>query len=218
MLLGGSHANRRNNTVMKLVATALVAASTSGASAQESPTPFAEPSVEYLGQFAEPHKKIFVLERYDAQGKLHARDLDEIAAPIEVVDAIRRKINGVEYTLRGLTSCPYSKVRYNRVQTWDCEDAARDDAGTIYNKRASVVLCKTLVLQSVRGFPDPVSCFARVGEGSSNDPFSVAYDDDSMVFQGFAQITSDNERKPLRPDLLKSAVLGKEMGLGDASR
>jgi hypothetical protein len=198
------------------VAILVAAASMSAASAQEAPSPFAEPSVEYLGQFAEPHKKVFVLERYDAQGKLHARDLDEIRAPVEVIDAIRRKFNGIEYVLRGLTSCPSNKVTYNRVQTWDCNEAAKDDAGTIYNKRASVVLCKTLVLQSTPGKPDPVSCFARVGEGSSSDPFLVANDDDSMVFQGFAQIALDKEGRPLRPDLLKSAVLGKEMGLGDA--
>jgi hypothetical protein len=63
-----------------------------------------------------------------------------------------------------------------------------------------------------------VSCFARVGEGSNNDPFLVANDDDSMVFQGFARIAVDKKGKPLRPDLLESAVIGKEMGLGDTSQ
>lgn len=205
---------------MKLIVPALIAAaaSMSAASAQDEPSPFAEPSAQYLSQFAEPHKKVFVLERYDASGKLVARDVDEISSPVEIIDATHRKINGVEYVLRGLTSCPSKKVIYNRVQTWDCKDAAKDDAGTIYNKRASVILCKTLVLQSTPGTPDPVSCFARVGEGSNNDPFLVANDDDSMVFQGFAQIAVDKKGKPLRPDLLESAVKGKEMGLGDSSQ
>ena len=77
---------------MKMFVSALVgaAASMSAASAQDEPSPFAEPRVEYLGQFAEPHKKVFVLERYDASGKLVARDVDEISSPIEIIDATHR--------------------------------------------------------------------------------------------------------------------------------
>lgn len=200
--------------VLALLATVL---STTGGLTQETPSPFDTPSVEYLSQFAVAHKKVFVLERYDGQGKLYTRDVDDLSAPVEIIDATRRAINGAQYVLRGLTSCPFAKVIYNRVQTWDCKDAAKDYAGSIYNKRASIVLCKTLVLQSTPGTPDPVSCYARVGDGTQSDRYKVTNDDDSMVFLGFAQIGLSKEGEPLRPDLLSSAVLGKDMGLGDAN-
>ena len=118
----------------------------------------------------------------------------------------------------GLDSCPSQKVIYNAQQTWNCKDAAKDYAGAVYNDRASVVLCKTLVLTPAPGTPDPVSCYALVGTGTNLDPYAVANNDDSMVFQGLASIGLTKDGKPLRPDLLKSAVMGKQMGLGNAGQ
>lgn len=184
------------------------------AQAQEAPSPFAEPTTDYLVAFREAHQKMFVLERYDAKGKLYDRNVEKITTPVNVVDAIRRKINGKEYTLRGLNACPFEKVVYNAKQTWKCSDAAKDYAGAIYNNRASVILCKTLVLKPTPGVPDPVSCYALVGTGIGLDPLAVANDDDSMVFQGLASIGLAKDGKPLRPDLLQSAVMGKQMGIG----
>lgn len=186
--------------------------------AQEGPSPFGEPSTKYLTEFRETHKKIFVLERYDAGGKLYGRDVEEITKPIEITDGTRRTINGKEYVLRGLDSCPSQKVIYNAQQTWDCKDAAKDYAGAVYNDRASVVLCKTLVLTPTPGTPDPVSCYALVGTATSLDSYAVSNDDDSMVFQGLASIGLTKDGKPLRPDLLKSAVMGKQIGLGNAGQ
>lgn len=201
-----------------ITATLLATAAFSAiAKADERPSPFNEPTVKYLGEYRQSHKKTFVLERYDASGKIANRETDEIIAPVTISDATHRTINGKELVLRGLNSCPSQKVIYNAQQTWNCKDAAKDYAGTIYNDRASVILCKTLVLNSTPGHAEPVSCYALVGSGTSSDPFAVANDDDAMVFQGLASIALSKDGKPLRPDLLKSAVMGKEMGLGNAS-
>lgn len=169
---------------------------------------FDQPTTDYMLQFAKPAVKVFVYERYDAKGALYQRDVTALTAPIEVPSATERIINGVTYRLRGLRACPQQKITY-KTEEWDCTKAARDYEGAIYNNRASVVLCKTLVLQSKQGEPDAVSCFSLVGTGDANDPYNVAYDDDEIVFFNMAEIGRNKDGKSLRPDLERSSDLGK---------
>jgi hypothetical protein len=173
------------------------------------PNAFEQPSKDYMLQFAKPGVKVFVYERYDANGALYQRDATALTQPIKIPSAVERLINGVTYRLRGLTACPKPRITY-KTEVWDCTKAAEDYESAIYNNRASVVLCKTLVLQSKRGEPDAVSCFSLVGAGDANDPYTVAYDDDEMVFFDMAAIGRNKEGKSLRPDLDHSAGLGRQ--------
>ncbi len=182
----------------------------------DSADPFQPPSAKYLQQFVKPGQKIFVYERYDANGKLYQRDAKPLATPVEITSATERVINGVQYRLRGLTACPHQTITYEN-EKWDCTKAAEDYATAIYNNRASVVLCKTLVLKSKAGVPDAVSCFALVGAGDTNDPYSVSYDDDSMVFLHMAAIGKNKDGKSLRPDLEKSSGLGQQFQNDEAN-
>ncbi|QPC95586.1 hypothetical protein [Mesorhizobium sp. INR15] len=177
------------------------------AAGTDAPGAFTQPSEHYLLQFAKPGEKLFVYERYDAKGALIRRDAATLIAPVKVPSATERIINGVAYRLRGLAACPKPIITY-KTQQWDCTKATQDYEEAIYNERASVVLCKTLVLQSTMGEPDAVSCFSLVGAGNANDPYSVAYDDDEMVFFGMAAIGRNKDGKSLRPDLEHSAELG----------
>ena len=124
----------------------------------DAPNAFAQPSERYLLQFAKPGEKVFVYERYDAKGALFQRDAAVLSSPVKVPSATERIINGVAYRLRGLAACPNPTITY-KAQQWDCTKAAQDYEEGIYNHRASVVLCKTLVLQSKKEEPDAVSCF-----------------------------------------------------------
>lgn len=177
------------------------------AAGADAPSAFAQPSEHYLLQFAKPGEKVFVYERYDAKGALFQRDVAALNTPVKVPSPTERVINGVAYRLRGLAACPKPKITY-KTQEWDCTKAAQDYEEGIYNDRASVVLCKTLVLQSREGEPDAVSCFSLVGAGNTNDPYNVAYDDDEMVFLDMAAIGRNKDGKSLRPDLEHSADLG----------
>lgn len=188
-----------------LIATACWAFSAASVGAQE--TPFAQPSADYLKGFSKPGVRMFVYERYDADGKLYARTVEQLQKPVETVSAIVRKINGTEYRLRGLKACPDQIVTYRREE-WPCDKAAIDAQSMIYRDRASVVLCKTLQLKSEPGKPDPVSCFSLVGDGTSNDPYGVSYDDDDVVFLGFAAIRKNDKGQSMRPDLDHSAKIG----------
>lgn len=170
---------------------------------------FEQPSKDYLLQFTKPGEKIFVYERFDSKGALYQRDVKSLAQPVNVLSATERVINGVTYRLRGLKACPKSRITY-KTEDWDCTKAAQEYESAIYNKRASVVLCKTLVLQSKAGEPDAVSCFSLVGAGDANDPYTVAYDDDEMVFFDMAAIGRTKDGKSLRPDLDHSESLGKQ--------
>lgn len=191
-----------------LAAGMILAVTSSPGLAQESP--FGKPSIDYLKSFQKSGSRVFVLERYEANGSLFSRDVQPLAKPIEVKGAVERKINGVDYRLRGLKACPNKTVTYQTEQ-WGCDKAAIDSQSMIYG-RASVTLCKTLALKTTSGKPDPVSCFSLVGDGSSNDPYNVNYDDDDVVFLGFASIGKNDKGQPLRPDLEKSAELGNSMG------
>jgi hypothetical protein len=173
------------------------------------PNAFEQPSKDYMLQFAKPGEKVFVYERYDAKGALYQRDVKSLDEPVKVVSATERVFNGVAYRLRGLKACPKPRITY-KTEEWNCTKAAQDYESAIYNKRASVVLCKTLVLQSKAKEPDAVSCFALVGAGDANDPYNVAYDDDEMVFFGMATIGRTKDGKSLRPDLDHSANLGRQ--------
>lgn len=175
----------------------------------DAPNAFEQPSKDYMLQFVKPGEKVFVYERYDARGALYQRDATALTQPIKVPSATERVINGVTYRLRGLKACPKPMIMY-KAEEWDCTKAARDYEGAIYNNRASVVLCKTLVLQSKKKEPDAVSCFSLVGAGDASDPYSVAYDDDEMVFFDMAAIGRNKDGKSLRPDLDHSADLGKQ--------
>ena len=178
--------------------------------------PFQQPSAAYLKQFVKPGQKFFVYERYDANGKLYQRDASPLTAPVEIPSATERVINGTSYRLRGLTACPSQSITYE-TEEWDCTKAAQDYANAIYNNRASVVLCKTLVLKSEAHVPDAVSCFALVGAGDANDPYSVSYDDDAMVFLHMAAIGKNKEGRSLRPDLEKSSGLGRQFQNDEAN-
>lgn len=178
--------------------------------------PFRQPSAAYLKQFVKPGPKLFVYERYDANGKLYQRDAGPLTGPVEIPSATERVINGVSYRLRGLNACPSRTITYE-AEEWDCTKAARDYANAIYNNRASIVLCKTLVLKSKADVADAVSCFALVGAGDANDPYAVSYDDDSMVFLHMAMIGKNKDGKSLRPDLEKSSSLGKPFQNDDAN-
>lgn len=180
------------------------------------PHPFEQPSTAYLQKFAKPGEKTFVYERYDARGRLFQRDVTQLTEQVEITSATERVINGVAYRLRGLTACPKPKITY-KAEEWDCTKAVRDYDAAVYNSRASVVLCKTLVLKSKSGVPDAVSCFALVGAGNTNDPYSVSYDDDSMVFFEMAAIGRNKDGKSLRPDLEHALDLGKQFQTDEAN-
>ncbi|TIR16638.1 MAG: hypothetical protein E5X33_28410 [Mesorhizobium sp.] len=180
------------------------------------PHPFEQPSTAYLGKFARPGEKTFVYERYDARGDLLQREVTPLTKPVQINSATERVINGVIYRLRGLAACPKPKITY-KAEEWDCTKAVQDYDDAVYNTRASVVLCKTLVLKSQPGIPDAVSCFALVGAGNANDPYSVSYDDDSMVFFDMAAIGRNKDGKSLRPDLEHASDLGKQFQSDDAN-
>ena len=186
----------------------------STAYSQEAPAPFAEPSVAYLEQFRKTGAPQFVLERFDAKGGLYARQIEPLTCPVKILSATKRLFNAQQIELRGLGSCPNDFVAYSGKQDWACDDAAADYMNAIYNDRASVVLCKTLVLRPQESAFEPASCFALVGDNAS-DPFDVVNDDDTMVFLGLADIRRGANGKPMRPDLLEAAALGKSMNADD---
>lgn len=180
----------------------------------EGENPYAEPSPEYLRQFAEQGAKAFVLEHYDAEGKLAARSVEKLEGQVEVDGPVHRTIAGWKIALRGLTACPSETVVYNRVQTWSCAEAARDYTEAVYNRRASVILCKTLLLAPAEGQTTPASCFVLVG--GNGESFRTVNDDDSMVFLGFAAIGRTPDGRSRRPDLEASQSLSRSMGFQNA--
>lgn len=176
--------------------------------------PYREPAPNYLRQFVEDGAKVFVLERFDANGRLVTRSVDKLSGEVAIDSAIDRTIAGQKIRLRGLRGCPTEKVIYNRQQTWVCLDAVRDYAGTIYNTRASVILCKTLVLLPEDDQPLPSSCFALVG--GQGEPSRIVNDDDSMVFLGLATIDRTPGGLSRRPDLEGTEALSQSMGFQNA--
>lgn len=199
--------------VIGLVGSLLFGASSIALSAGEDP--YAEPSPEYLRQFDEQGARTFVLERFDAAGKLVARSMEKLDENVEIEGPVQRTIAGQRVSLRGLTACPTENVVYNRVQTWNCVDAARDYADAVYNRRASVILCKTLVLTPAGGEAIPASCFVLVG--GRGEPFKTVNDDDSMVFLGLASIGRTEDGRSRRPDLEASQSLSRTMGFQNAN-
>jgi hypothetical protein len=181
--------------------------------AEDAPNAFSEPSPAYLEQFLKSGVRQFVFERFDAKGALHERSVEELTSAVKVMSAVSRQVNGHLIELRGLKSCPRDPVIYNGQQKWACKDAAADYMNAIYNERASVVLCKTLVLSPAVGKFEPSSCFALVGDNKI-DAFDVVNDDDTMVFLGLAGISFGADGKSLRPDLAASEALSKETGVG----
>lgn len=176
---------------------------------------YAEPGPTYLRQFAEDGSKVFVLERFDAEGKLVDRSTEAVSGEITITGAVGRRIAEHDIQLRGLTGCPTKTVTYNRVQTWTCTDAVRDYAGVIYNKRARVILCKTLMLSTVQqGQVIPASCFVLVG--GYGEPYRTVNDDDSMVFLGLAEIANTSDGRSRRPDLKRAQSLSKTMEFRNA--
>jgi len=180
----------------------------------EGEDPYAEPSAGYLRKFAEQGAKVFVLERFDADGKLVARSTERLEGAIGIEGPTGRTIAGQRISLRGLTACPTEQVVYNSVQTWGCNDAARDYAEAVYNRRGSVILCKTLALTSAHGETMPASCFVLVG--GNGEPFRTVNDDDSMVFLGLANIGRTPDGRSRRPDLEASQSLSRSMGFQNA--
>jgi len=176
----------------------------------EGEDPYAEPTPNYLLQFRQEGAKMFVLERFDAHGKLVARSVEELEEEVEIGGAVDRTIAGQQFSLRGLTACPTDKVVYNRMQSWNCIDAARDYADAVYNRRGSVILCKTLVLEPTADAAIPASCFVLVG--GDGEPFKTVNDDDSMVFLGLATIARTANGRSRRPDLEQSQSLSRSMG------
>jgi hypothetical protein len=204
-------AMRKQLKVLRIAAWLLVAGA--GFAVAEGEDPYGEPSANYLRQFREEGAKTFVLERFDAEGRLAARSVEKLDGEVEIGGPVERTIAGRRVTLRGLNACPTEKVVYNRVQSWKCADAARDYAEAVY-RRASVILCKTLVLTPAAGETTPASCFVLVG--GKGESFKTANDDDSMVFLGLAAIGRTPDGRSRRPDLEASQSLSRSMGFQNA--
>lgn len=179
----------------------------------EGEDPYREPTPDYLRRFRNEGAKTFVLERFDAEGRLAARSVEKLDGEVEIGGAVERMIAGRRLSLRGLNACPTEKVVYNRVQSWRCADAARDYADAVY-RRGSVILCKTLVLTPAAGETTPASCFILVG--GKGEPFKTVNDDDSMVFLGLAAIGRTDDGRSRRPDLEESQSLSLSMGFQNA--
>jgi hypothetical protein len=179
----------------------------------EGEDPYGEPSPNYLRRFREEGAKTFVLERFDAEGRLAARSVEKLDGEVEIGGPVERMIARRRFTLRGLSACPTEKVVYNRVQSWNCADAARDYAEAVY-RRGGVILCKTLVLTPAAGKTTPASCFVLVG--GNGEPFKTVNDDDSMVFLGLAAIGRTDDGRSRRPDLEASQSLSRSMGFQNA--
>ena len=184
------------------------------ASAAEGVDSYAEPSPRYLRQFVVEDAKMFVLERFDADGNLAARTVERLTSDAIIDGPIERGLAGWRIRLRGLSPCPTDRVVYKRMQVWRCADATQDYAGAIYNRRASVVLCKTLVLEEDRDQALTASCFLMVG--GEGEPLRTVYDDDSMVFLGLAAIGRTLDGRSRRPDLEASQALSRSMGFQNA--
>jgi len=137
-----------------------------------------------------------VLERFDAEGRLAGRSVEKLDGEVEIAGPVERTIAGRRFSLRGLNACPTEKVVYNRMQSWSCADAARDYAEALYNRPASAILCKTLVLEPATGETSPASCFVLVG--GKGEPFKTVNDDDSMVFLGLAAIGRTDDGRSRR--------------------
>ncbi len=191
-----------------------LAATSFSVAADEAYRAYSEPAATYLRQFAKKSGRVFVLERFDSDGRLVDRTVDEIQGDVLIDSATDRTIAGRKIRLRGLEACPTEKVIYNRMQTWSCQDAAKDYAGTIYNHRASVVLCKTLLLSNQAEGTIPASCFILVG--GDGEPFRTVYDDDSMVFLGIASIGRTADGQSRRLDLEGTQALSQSMGFQNA--
>ncbi len=176
--------------------------------------PYEEPMPSYLREFAKEGGKVFVLERFDAEGRLVERSIDRVSGEITITGAVERRIAEHDIQLRGLNGCPTKTVTYNRVQTWTCIDAVRDYAGAIYNRRAHVILCKTLMLSTAQGQAIPASCFVLVG--GDGEPYRTVNDDDSMVFLGLAEIGKTPAGRLRRPDLEHAQSLSKMMEFQNA--
>lgn len=175
----------------------------------DAPDPFRQPTINYLKQFEKPAEKIFVYERYNAAGELTSRVVEPLKQPVIINSVTERTFGQYTIRLRGLATCPTGNVQYEGADT-QCDAAAKDYQDAIYNGRASVILCKTLLLERDRTSAEPASCFALVGSGSKSSPNHVAYDDDAMVFMNMAVIGRNKAGKSLRPDLEHSSHLGKQ--------
>ena len=197
-----------------ITAVALLLGPGIAASAAEGVDPYAQPSPRYLRQFSVEGAKMFVLERFDADGNLAARTVKTLTSDAIIDGPIERGLAGWRIRLRGLNPCPADPVVYNRVQVWRCADAAQDYAGAVYNRRASVVLCKTLVLNEDRAQVLQASCFLLVG--GEGEPLRTVHDDDSMVFLGLAAIARTSDGRSRRPDLEASQALSRSMGFQNA--
>ncbi|GAA5666752.1 hypothetical protein Brsp07_05268 [Brucella sp. NBRC 14130] len=180
----------------------------------EGEDPYREPSPNYLRQYRQEGARMFVLERFDADGRLVARSAEKLEGKIKIDSPVERTIAGHRIALRGLAPCPTENVVYNRVQSWSCTDAARDYADAVYNRRGSVILCKTLLLTPADGASIPASCFVLVG--GNGEPFKTVNDDDSMVFLGLAAIGRTQDGRSRRPDLEESQSLSRSMGFQNA--
>lgn len=185
-----------------------------GLLADEAPNAFSQPSPGYLAKFAKAEQKVFVLERFDSEGRLASRTIEQVGEPVKIDGATGRTIAGHALKLRGLQECPKPNVIYNGRQIWQCAQAAVDYAGAVYNERATVILCKTLVLDQDQPAPLPASCFTLVGDDGEH--LRVANDDDAMVYLGLADIGLTAEGQPRRPDLIETQALSRSMRFQNA--
>ncbi len=93
----------------QLKVTALVAYLLLGGAAfaiAEDEDPYAEPSPTYLRQYRQEGAKTFVLERFDADGRLVARSAERLEGKVAIGGPVERTIGGQKIALRGLTACP----------------------------------------------------------------------------------------------------------------
>ncbi|WP_348642663.1 hypothetical protein [Neorhizobium sp. P12A] len=161
---------------------------------------------DYVRSLAAPGKKVLVIEYYDGQKTVVARQGYASAkgfAPISPTDF--RVDDRVSLHLFGVESCQGDFVNKREGYSGSCEDFARTHLA-IELKAAKVLYCRAFLTEEKASVQD-VTCWGYHYYPGSLD--SVDNMEEQLLSIGALRLSRKADGTPLRPDLISAERIGR---------
>jgi len=188
-------------------AKACVAGAILAVAAGAAPAQAIEPvTTEYMLQFEQQGRAIFVMEYVDAGNTAIITRRVEPLTSFDLTSTVRRRYNQTHIRSYGIAPCPKPTIRFGGALV-DCPTMSVQLVRQGI-ENAMVILCRAFAVEEMKP-EQQANCYEfnrHTRRANSTD--------EGIVFLGLGDLEFDPSGRPLRADLLRSRDEAKHQGLG----
>jgi len=163
-------------------------------------------STEYMQQFAQQGRAVFVMEYLDAAGSATLTRRVEPLTSFDLTSTVRRRYNQTHIRSYGIVPCPKATIRFGGAIV-DCPTMSVQLVRQGI-ENAVVILCRAFAVEDMKP-EQQANCYEL-----NRHTRRATSTDEAIVFLGLGDLELDRSGKPRRPDLQRSHEEANQQRLG----